>query len=243
MPYRIPLQWEARTQRRKWRRTRKHTHCPPQTQTRIGVVWPRRFAVKIKSTVMKRKGRMRVRQEVLCWKLIRSQSPVCRRNAPILLQQSELSAVSGHFSSHRVWERRSLQSCFTASNPCNNLRFCNIGTGLSILSFMWCQTMAFFFGPLAGFVPEKYTLCFNCKIGHRSRGAQGSIIRLQTSGSVEAGMNVSAWIEVKQVKPRRWLPCTQFPGPQFHTGNYLVLCIFLPSDDRCVRLGSACAGL
>lgn len=41
---------------------------------------------------------MRVRQEVLCWKLIRSQSPVCRRNAPILLQQSELSAVSGHFS-------------------------------------------------------------------------------------------------------------------------------------------------
>lgn len=57
-------------------------------------------------------------------------------------QRSAATSVS-----HRACERRSLQSCFTGSNPCNNLRFSNIGTGLSILFFMWCQTMAFSSAP------------------------------------------------------------------------------------------------
>lgn len=71
---------------------------------------------EVQNTVIKRKGRMRVRQEVLCWKLIRSQRPAWRGIAIFFFLLQKAIAASSYL--HLDWDpKRLLQLGSMERNP------------------------------------------------------------------------------------------------------------------------------
>lgn len=65
---------------------------------------------------------MRVRQEVLCWKLIRSQSPVCRGIGPVFVQQRAATCSGAIY----VLSESFREDYYTESNSYSILQFSGV---------------------------------------------------------------------------------------------------------------------